>query len=76
MGTLAWELWLGNFSLRTSAWELWLRILGLRSQVEDVRLAEPGSSGFWGNPLQDTGGTRPGGSNQLVLKDVQYEPSR
>ena len=29
--------------MRTLAWELWLRIFGLGSQVEDVRLGEPGS---------------------------------
>ena len=53
LGSLAWDIWLGNFSLATLAtlaWELWLRILSLGSQVWDLRLRELGS-GDWGNRL-------------------------
>ena len=62
MGTLAWELWLGNFGLGTLAQELWLGNLGLGSCTWDLslRLFRLGSSakGDWARKARGkSGGT-------------------
>ena len=78
MGTVAWELWLGNFSLGTLtenfslgtlAWELWLGISGWGCEAWGTGLLR-----IAGEPPEDCGGTRLSGDRQLVLKNFSKNP--
>ena len=58
MGTLAWELWLGNFSLGSLAWDLRLG------------MSEAWGTGLLrlGEPAAGAGGTRGAGGHDRVIK--------